>query len=284
MHKKRFYETLIILALILFLNFAFAIEGAWNFTQLKKIDKTKKEFSFIVFSDSRDAPELVMKNLIAKVNREDAIFAICVGDLVTNGTEEEFTFFIKRIKRINMPLLTVLGNHDIGKNGKAVYYKLFGHLYYSFRIGNSYFIVLDNANEKNIDPRQMAWLKNELKKSQKYRYRFVFMHVPLYDPRVGNIVGHSLEDFNFAKKLNAIFDKYNVTMLFTSHIHAYLKGIWRKTPYIITGGGGAILHGVNPNRYFYHYIKVKVSDNGIQYEVEKLPGYNYKVRSFLERR
>ena len=97
------------------------------------------------------------------------------------------------------------------------------------------------------------------------------MHVPLYDPRKGDYKkGHSLGNINFTKQLNKLFDDNNATMLFVSHIHGYYRGIWGKTPYIITGGGGAELAGSDPNHYFYQYIKVDIDNSNVKYEVVKL--------------
>jgi len=97
----------------------------------------------------------------------------------------------------------------------------------------------------------MEWLKDELRKSQAYRYRFIFMHVPLYDPRKGeHKMGYSLRDLESANRLNRLFDESNITMLFVWHIHGYYRGIWGKTPYIITGGAGSELAGSDPRHYF----------------------------------
>jgi len=68
---------------------------------------------------------------------------------VQDGRKEKFRFFINQIKQLNKPLLTAIGNHELRKNGRANYYELFGRFYYSFHIGNAYFIVLDDANQKN---------------------------------------------------------------------------------------------------------------------------------------
>ena len=96
------------------------------------------------------------------------------------------------------------------------------------------------------------------------------MHVPLYDPRKGLYKkGHSLHNTVKAKELNDIFDKYKVTMLFTSHIHLYYQGVWQQTPFIITGGAGAPLKKYK-HHGFYHYLKVVVHDKNIQYKVIKI--------------
>lgn len=132
----------------------------------------------MVFGDNKNSIG-TFKNLIKKVNNEEALFAIDVGDLVYDGEKEKYRFFINQIKKFRIPLFTAIGNHEIRENGRGNYYDLFGLFYYSFAVGNSHFIILDDANEKNIDPWQMEWLKKELQKAQNYKYRFVFMHVPL---------------------------------------------------------------------------------------------------------
>jgi hypothetical protein len=249
----------------------------WNYHQLKKMNEKTDDYSFAVFGDNKNSIT-TFNELVKKLNKDDVIFSIDVGDLVQDGENEKFRFFINQIRNLDRPLLTVIGNHDIREDGRANYYRMFGRYYYSFPIGSAYFIILDDANEKGLDPWQMDWLEDELKKGQDYKYRFVFMHVPLYDPRKGGYKkGHSLEDLSLAKRLNELFDTYHVTMLFTSHIHAYYRGYWCKTPYIITGGAGAELGGIDPKHYFYHYILVNVSNAGVSYEIKKLKSPDFEL-------
>jgi hypothetical protein len=149
---------------------------------------------------------------------------------------------------------------------------VFGNPYYSFSEKNSYFIVLDDANS-DVNNTQMNWLKNELRWSQNCKYRFIFMHIPLYDPRYNSTgKGLSLGNSTTEKTINNLFDEYNVTILFTSHIHGYFHGVWGKTAFITTGGAGSPLskppNGVNSTEnYFYHYILVNVTDHGVDYEL-----------------
>jgi len=248
-----------------------------NYYELKKIDKSKKDFSFAIYGDNKNSAK-TFDNLIQKVNKENIQFSIDLGDLVYDGEKEKFKFFINQFEKLNKPFLTVIGNHEIKDVGRGNYYELFGDFYYSFTVGDCYFIALDTANEKNIGEEQFEWLKSELQKSQKFKYRFVLMHVPLFDPRKGiEKRGHSLEDVAFAQKLNNLFDQENVTMVFASHIHGYYSGKWNKTPFIITGGAGAELMGTDKDHYFYHYLVVKVSDNGIKYELRKLKSPDFEI-------
>jgi hypothetical protein len=276
---KIFNKIVFVVVLVVFLvavvlkvysSAAFPRVSNLNYRDLKKIDGKKEQFSFAVFGDNKNSIR-TFEELMSKLNKEDALFAVDCGDLVYDGEEERFRFFINQIRHLDKPLLTVAGNHEVTENGRANYHQLFGRFYYSFAVGKSYFIVLDDSNEKSIDAKQMAWLQKELRIGQAYQNRFVFMHVPLYDPRKGmSRAGHSLSDLKSARKLNGLFDRNNVTMLFTSHIHAYYRGRWGNTPYIITGGAGAELAGSDPRHYFYHYIKTDVSEGNVTYRVVKI--------------
>ena len=83
------------------------------------------------------------------------------------------------------------------EEGRAIYYELFGPFYYSFMVGNSYFIVLDDANMVRFGPPQMAWLKHQLMDAQSYAHTFVFLHVPLLAPeeRLPRLLGTDPEHY-----------------------------------------------------------------------------------------
>lgn len=279
MKQKLFHKYLVIISAFLLLlvgslkiHALFFVKDVsdWDFQSLQKLNANQKNFSFAVLGDNKNSIG-TFNSLINKINNNDVMFAVDNGDLVYDGEKEKYRFFIDQISRFKKPLLTVIGNHEIRENGNGIYYNYFGRPYYSFTIGNSCFIVLDDSNEKSIDKWQLDWLKKELNNSQSYKNRFVFMHVPLYDPREGDYKqGHSLEDLKMVNTLNDLFDKYKVTMVFASHIHSYYEGKWHNTPYIISGGGGAELAGADPKHDFYHYIKVDVKNDKVSYEVVKI--------------
>lgn len=237
---------------------------------IKTNDHNQNTFSFAVMGDNRDGDN-VFKEILKKISRDkDIFFAINNGDLVHHGYKKEYIHYLKIIKTFDKPLLSVIGNHEILKqNGGTNYKKLFGKKNFAFSYANSYFIVLDSST-KTIKKKQLQWLRKELKISQKFTNIFVFTHVPLYDPRYGKYAhGHSFKSLKKAKKLNDLFDKYNVTMLFCSHIHFYHKGRWQKTPYIITGGAGAPMNRHN-NERFFNYIKVIINGAHVKYKVIKV--------------
>ncbi|MGB9980129.1 metallophosphoesterase family protein [Methanobacterium sp.] len=244
----------------------------WNYNELQKISKNESNFSFAVYGDSANSDKR-FGHLIHSLNEKNVLFSIDNGDLTTSGTSRQFGYFLIEIKQLKAPVLTNIGNHDLySGDNESNYINMFGDTYYSFAEKNSYFIVLDDANS-DMDSNQINWLKNELKKSQKYKYRFIFMHIPLYDPRYNSTgEGLSLGNSTTAKTLNDVFDESNITMLFTSHIHGYFRGMWGKTPFITTGGAGSPLSkppaGVSSTQnYFYNYVLVNVTDKGVSYDV-----------------
>lgn len=268
-------KKLILLAIITLSTYASSLNEQMLQT-IKSENNNSSDFSFAVMGDNRDG-NYVLSKIIKSINKnKDIKFALNNGDLVPDGYNKEFQNYLKLIGASNKPLISIVGNHEEPwYDGETNYEHFFGKTYFSFQFGNSYFIVLDDANEKGLSKKQTKWLIKELKKAQTFQNRFVFMHVPLYDPRKGNNKkgiykkGHSLHSTVKAKELNDIFDKYKVTMLFTSHIHMYYKGVWQQTPFIITGGAGAPLKKYK-NYGFYHYIKVVVHGKNIQYQVVKI--------------
>jgi len=266
---------LIIFTVLIILNFSTqGFASDYNEKMLEKINLSNGRedgFSFAVMGDNRDGDHVLTK-IIKHINKDpDIEFAINNGDIVPDGYKKEFKRYKVLIENSHKPFLNLIGNHEIPwYMSKGNYTQYFGKLYFSFSKKETYFIFLDDSDESQIGAAQEKWLVDELKKSQTRANRFVFMHVPLYDPREGKYQkGHSLDNIGYAKKLNNIFDQYNVTMLFTSHIHFYYRGQWQRTPFIISGGAGAPLKHYK-TAGFYHYIKVIVNDKKISYQVIKI--------------
>ena len=274
-----------IILIILIMSSVIAGDLNNNSKVLDKIsqkDHHQDSFTFAVMGDNRDGNN-VLEKIIFKINEDKNIsFAMNNGDLVPDGYKKEFETYSKIVDKSNKPFISIIGNHELPwygiVNEEKNYKDVFGKTNFAFAYGNSYFIILDTSDKK-IDKKQFIWLENELKKSKKFTNRFILTHVPLYDPREGEYAkGHSLKKLNQAKKLNDMFDKYHVTMVFCSHIHFYSRGVWNKTPFIITGGAGAPLSHYK-NSGFYHYVKVIVNGNNIKYKVIKI---NQKEPSIVQ--
>ena len=239
----------------------------WNQKQLEEIDTTKTDFSFAIHGDNQGSVT-VFNNLIEAIDEDNVLFSIAIGDLVNSGTKENWRVFLDQIKRSETPLLTVPGNHDI-EGDSDLYEQYFGSLYYSFAIGDSYFITIDNS-KRDVDSDQLVWLNEQLDVALSYENRFVVMHIPLFNPQSVDDCAHSL-GHELAMELNGMFIDHGVTMVLAAHVHGYFQGSCNGMPYVISGGGGE-LGGNDPDHYFHHYVKVTVSDEGVSYEAKRVDG------------
>ncbi len=248
-----------------------------NVMEISRIKVDPTEFSFAVFGDHKGHGH-TLRPLLQDVSYNKQIaFAMDLGDLVRSGRKWFFQRFLREIKKnLTVPLLVAIGNHDLYRGSKN-YRNIFGPTYYSFQIGQNYFIVLDASTISGFDKVEHRWLEDELKKSQLSNIRLVFMHVPPFDPREGK--GYKcLAD---GKDLLELFSRYQVTHLFCSHIHGYFSGIWGGVPYTITGGAGAGLQGTDPEHFFHHYVKVHISDGKIETEVTRIKVEKSNIKHFL---
>lgn len=250
-------------------------DGNWNEKQINKInsENSSGRFCFAVMGDNKNGFS-TFNNIIDDVNNKKPLFAIDVGDLVYDGEKGKYRIFYDTILKSEVPFLVGIGNHDITEGGRANYFDIFGNFYYSFSYNNSLFIVLDNANQVNIDPQQMKFLDDELKKN--FENKFVFMHVPPFDPReyvkifgFNQSVEHRMSDQENAKEFMDLVSKYNVTNVFASHIHGYFNETRENISYIITGGAGGEMVTADPQHYFYHYIETCVNGGNVTYNVVK---------------
>lgn len=258
--------------------FAFAAPPAqnWLAENLQNIKiNNPNDYAFAVFGDNKNS-HTTFPELLKEVSRDQELrFAMALGDLVFDGEMEKYRYVFTQIrKNLNIPLLTAIGNHELREKGRGLYYDLFGPFYYSFKIGSDYFIVVDDANEKDLDKWQRQWLEKELRKAADFSHRFVFMHVPLFDP-MGPKHHHCLPS-GTAHSLLDLFKKYKVSHIFASHIHSYYTGKWKGIPFTITGGAGGELVGKDPNHDFFHYLKISVKDGNVHISVVPIASPDYE--------
>ncbi len=243
----------------------------WNLENLSRIKGQAAEpLTFTVMGDNRDNPEIFGKVLKQADNDPGLAFAVHLGDMVHNVDLDQYRVFFNEVRQnYHKPMVTVIGNHELyGERGLELYRDIFGPDYYSFQVGGNYFIVIDDNSKEVMTPEQFSWLESELKKSQAYKTRLVFMHIPLFDPS-GSPKPHCLPP-EAAAKLLALFKKYRVNHIFAAHLHGYYAGAWDGLPYTITGGAGAPIRGKDTRHDFYHYVKVTIAGGKIKVQVRRL--------------
>ncbi|RJR41091.1 MAG: metallophosphoesterase [Deltaproteobacteria bacterium] len=243
----------------------------WNLRNLERIRALQPDpLTFAVLGDNRgNFP--VFESLLRQMARDPSLkFAVHLGDMVDKGELEKYRPFFKSLKQyLQIPLLTVIGNHELAADPEGkLYTEIFGPRNYAFHLGSAYFIMFDDAAKSGPGEEQYRWLEAELQKGRGYKIRLVFLHTPLQDPRGGEH-GHCLPPES-SQKLAALFKKYQVSRVFAAHIHSFFEGRWDGVPYTITAGAGAKLYGADPQHFFYHYLKVTVDGDRVETQVQRL--------------
>jgi hypothetical protein len=119
-----------------------------------------------------------------------------------------------------------------------------------------------------LNEQQCEWLESELKKSQAYKHRFIFMHkqaLSLYQrswfrPELGKW------SYPFMK----LCETYKVDIVFAGHEHMFREGTYGGVRYVISGGGGMLIQIPEADGGYLHYVVVRVYGDYVDYEVRKV--------------
>jgi Calcineurin-like phosphoesterase len=150
--------------------------------------------------------------------------------------------FVQKFERPFKPLIDAgvrfyasLGNHDKASNDRYKLFNMGGQRYYTYTRGNARFFVLDS---NYLDPGQLVWIENNLRDA-KEAWKIVYFHHPLYSD--GGRHGGEVE---IRVRLEPLFVKYRVNVVYSGHDHIYerlkpQKGIY----YFVSGAGGELRRG-----------------------------------------
>jgi len=228
----------------------------------------KNEFTFAILGDSQFNKTDVFNRIVNEVALLSPSFVIHVGDMILgklkakDTTMKQWARFKEQLKPLgNTPYYPVPGNHDVlSKKGVPLpYYEAYwGKLHYSFDYKNAHFTILNtnDGKEAQISATQVAWLEQDLQKSQKQQHRFVFFHHPIY----------RLKNFD---QLHALFLKYKVKNVFYGHYHHYEYMERDGVQYVMTNCTGKTGTHYLESGTFPHFLLANVKDDQFSFAIIK---------------
>jgi 3',5'-cyclic AMP phosphodiesterase CpdA len=172
-------------------------------------------------------------------------FVIMLGDNIYGGStpkdfERKFSIPYKSLLDAGVKFYASLGNHDNTNESFYAPYNMNGSAYYTFKKGNVRFFAL---NSNYMEPKQLAWLENELKSAGDGDWKVCYFHHPLYSS--GKTHGSSTD---LRHVLEPLFIKYHVDVVFSGHDHVYERVKPQNGIYYFTEGASGELRAGDLNQ------------------------------------
>ncbi len=181
--------------------------------------------------------------LAAEINLINPDLVVVTGDLTdaSGYTDERWPESDQYIPMLDLwnsydaPTFILPGNHDLSpsykEDDRERWLSFFDVVDFSFDAGPYHFAAFDDAfimkstNQKaafrdELYPEQLAWLENDLAKSQDAKMRVILFHVPLH---------------NTSSKVIDLAEKYGVKLALYGHVHVNQVDKKRGTTYVQTG-------------------------------------------------
>ena len=240
-------------------------------------------FRFGLIGDTR-SQHLVHKQNVAKLVLEDPDFIINTGDIVDHGDsgfENELVWQLhfndERELLKEVPLYPVFGNHDT--ETESIWERVFAlpndesasEFYYSFKYGNSLFVVVNTQENYSAGSVQYNWLESTLSQGfddPEVLHIFVAFHVPPY------CVGDHGFSYGVINNLVPLFETYGVQAVLNGHEHNFQHIEKNGIRYFVSGGGAASLDGkiidmdeLLKFAYRHHYCIVTIEGPLVTLEV-----------------
>ncbi|WP_336775936.1 metallophosphoesterase [Paenibacillus sp. MMO-58] len=216
----------------------------------------------------------------------DMSYIMSAGDQVnTASSETEYTNFLNPSQLRNLPVATVVGNHDGAVNYKYHYNQpnesaqygttvAGGDYYYTY--GETLFMVL-NSNSSNSASHE-AFMKDAIAANPNARWKIVTFHHSIY-----SAASHATdtEILNLRKVLFPVFDQLKIDLVFMGHDHSYVKTYQMEGDQAIKGQ--SMDNGVFVNPKGIMYLTANSASGSKYYDLKTtLNDYYSDVKSQLK--
>ncbi|MBL0213168.1 MAG: metallophosphoesterase family protein [Myxococcales bacterium] len=259
--------------------------------------------TFTVFGDTRYGTD-AHRRVIERMSQEVPDFVLGTGDMVDEGHRQDqwqqFFEVENPMMRDNV-YFPALGNHDRQGRGRTAdtYRSYFSvpenggetERYYAFTYATSRFLILDSNEYSFALTDQTAWIERELisaRQDPQIKHVFCVMHHPPF-----SISLHG-GNRDLRERWTPLFEKYNVTAVFSGHDHVYERAEHNGIRYFVSGGGGAPLYARRPRpealdaeatkKYerVYHYLRVTLTGNRVEITGVRADGTTIETTTWTE--
>ncbi|MEM2006814.1 MAG: metallophosphoesterase [Sulfolobales archaeon] len=204
-------------------------------------------------------------------NALDVDLVLNTGDTADHpGSVDELMYYLKGLKYLVKPILTVPGNHDGAGIPPELYQRVYGSVVgspYWYRRFGPYLIVGVDTALGYADISQLDFIENVLKTNYDAEVKVVALHYPIFRGGFRGSISPQEATNHFysswanvpslTKRFLELVDSYNVTLVLAGHIHSDGYAVYNeKTVFLttLTLGGS--------RSYYNGYRLVRIYRNG----------------------
>ncbi|KXS34381.1 MAG: membrane-associated protein [Idiomarina sp. T82-3] len=286
--KILFYVNVVIVGLVIgykiYLNFSqpeFEVVHSEQVASISSRLQGDSDYQFAVLGNINNSIGIFEQRIIPELNQADIDFVVSAGNAVSGGGEDKYRALYGSLSHLNKPYLLTFGDNEYDEFGSFRYYEHFGPHFFSFVADSTRFIFLDSTG-KTPWQWQLRWLTDILRADES-KHRFIFVSHPPVQPKNETLFATEddfLQPLGFRSGLLQLVEQHSVDAVFSSHLSIYDKVMYKGTPFYITGGAGGLV--LNHDNSFYHYLMVRVTDAGIEVNVNELEVGQHPVLKILE--
>lgn len=280
-------RELVIVLLMLATSAIISVAG--NVQPFFFIQLSDPQFGFMDGNKSITAEIEAMEKAVVAINRLKPPFVVVTGDFVNQSQNEiQISAYKQMISKINpeTKVYMIPGNHDIGTvnpESMEAYRKNYGAFRFSFTYNNCAFIGIDSniikADDKEREEAQFVWLKKELEKNRKMKFKFLFTHCSIFLKQVNEPKNYSNFPLGMREKYIRLLKEHGVNAVFAGHLHNNSYGKADNLEMITIGAVGKALgtgfQGMNLVRvYPDYYVSEYIALDQFPYRVNLSPVFN----------
>lgn len=202
-----------------------------NFTNQKLIQDKYIEtdtLKFVLISDTHTFYD-DLNDAVKSINKIKSLhFVICSGDVTDTGLNQEFKWYKDIIQKMNVPVITAIGNHDYRSNGHHSFTQYFGNPNDTFSLGKYKFVLFDDVVwENNNKSPKFEWLHAILSNSN--GNTILITHIPPWTDQLEGV-------YNLLFK--QIVTPGNAMLCLHGHEHSYMETRYNGILTVVSGSIG----------------------------------------------
>ncbi|MBN1800791.1 MAG: metallophosphoesterase [Candidatus Lokiarchaeota archaeon] len=171
---------------------------------------------------SRGFIEECLERFITYVNCSKPDAVVCTGDFTHKGTKSEYEEVANFLKKIKVPMLNVIGNHDSINNGIVFFERYIGPRRNILTLNEKKAVIIgvkstrNNTSEGELGDEQLEWLIQQLIRNER-KFKILALHHHLVAlPNAGQ-KRSTLVD---AGEVLQVTQEYGVDLVLQGHRHA----------------------------------------------------------------